>query len=162
MYLGEIQSAQQRHGEAEASYAGAARAWPWSSVARHHRAEALLRLGRREEARADFEEALKLEPDNPDLMNDIAWKLATHPDGRFRDGRRALQLADRACKLTRYAHAPYMDTLAAACAEVGRFPEARQIAQRAMDMATDPSLAASIRRRLAGYQQAQPYRSKAW
>lgn len=161
MYLGEIQMATGRPAEAVASYVKVCQGWPWSSVARHRLGSALLRLGRSGEARQAFDDALSKEPDNPDLMSNVARLLATHPDDGFRDGAKALPLADRACKLTFYSNALYMDTLAAACAEIGRFPDARRIARQAVDLAEragNKSLADAARQRLALYRSNQPYR----
>jgi Flp pilus assembly protein TadD len=53
------------------------------------------------------------------------------------------------------------DVLAAAYAELGRFPEAVETAQRAVSLATsqnNPALADHIRARLRLYQSARPYR----
>ena len=44
------------------------------------------------------EEALRLNPNNPFNYSSLAWMLATLPDGRFRDGERAVELATEACR----------------------------------------------------------------
>ncbi len=51
---------------------------------------------------------------------DLAWLLATCPDARVRDGRRAVSLARHALELAR-AHPDLPETLAAAYAEAGNF-----------------------------------------
>ena len=47
--------------------------------------------------------------------------LATSPDAKLRNGRRAIELATRACELTKYKAAYILSTLAAAYAETGDF-----------------------------------------
>ncbi|MEI2722200.1 MAG: hypothetical protein V9H26_01280 [Verrucomicrobiota bacterium] len=54
-------------------------------------------------------------------MNNLAWFLATNPDGGLRNGDRAVVLADQACRLTEWKSAILMGTLAAAYAEAGAF-----------------------------------------
>ncbi len=91
-------------------------------------------LGRYQEAWYDFRAAAKYDPENAEALNDRAWFLSTNPDPSLRDGRKALDLADRACELTDWVEADYIDTLAAAYAEIGNFDEAAIWEQRALDM----------------------------
>src|SRR5262249_33570540 len=56
-----------------------------------------------------------------ELHNYVAWKLATDPRPGARDGRLAVANATRACQLTTRARGDYLETLAAAHAEAGRF-----------------------------------------
>jgi hypothetical protein len=75
---------------------------------------------------------------NPDLvpaLNNLAWLLATAADSRLRDGKRAVQLSEHACRLSEWHSAFLMGTLAAAYAEAGQFPQAVTIAERARDRA---------------------------
>lgn len=68
-----------------------------------------------EAAKSDFDEALKHEPTYPNLINAVAWQLATCPDSKFRDGKKALELARKSRSRMH---------LAAAHAELGEFKEA--------------------------------------
>ncbi len=70
-----------------------------------------------------------------DVLNNLAWILATDPDKTIRNESQALQLAQRACTLTDYKQATLLDTLAAAYASVGKFPQAVQTAQKALELA---------------------------
>ena len=54
-----------------------------------------------------------------DELNDLAWFLATCTDPTRRDGRRAVGMADLACKLTARETPQHLETLAAAHAECG-------------------------------------------
>ncbi|HWY87513.1 MAG TPA: hypothetical protein VNX28_12345 [Gemmataceae bacterium] len=69
------------------------------------------------------EEAGRLDLENVDAYVALAWILATHPDERLRDGRRAVRLARKAMALGP-AHPTLLETLAAAHAEAGDFEEA--------------------------------------
>jgi Flp pilus assembly protein TadD len=92
-------------------------------------------LNRPEEAVAHLEAALQTDPDSADAMNNLAWALATNEKKEIRNGTRAVQLAQRACELTHYQKTIYIGTLAAACAEAGKFDDAVAAAQKACDLA---------------------------
>ena len=68
-----------------------------------------------------------------EALNNLAYMLATAANPKFRDGPRAVQLAEKANRL-RERDPALMETLAAAYAEAGRFPEARETAQKARDL----------------------------
>ncbi|MGA2240784.1 MAG: tetratricopeptide repeat protein [Verrucomicrobiota bacterium] len=87
------------------------------------------------EANIGLREFVKQNPDRPDLLNNLAWRLATYPDPKIRNGAEAVQLAERACQLTHYQITATVVTLAAAYAEAGRFEEAVTNAQLASSMA---------------------------
>ena len=70
-----------------------------------------------------YREAARALPDRADVANELAWILATHPDGRLRDGAEAQRLAEKL--VTDHPGQPALRaTLAAAYAEVGRFEDA--------------------------------------
>jgi tetratricopeptide (TPR) repeat protein len=94
-------------------------------------------------------------------INHWAWILATAPDDQLRDGNRALQLAIRICQITSNRAPRYLDTLAAASAEVGRFDQAITTEQQAIALAQQggfTKLAQEMALRLKLYQAHQPYR----
>jgi tetratricopeptide (TPR) repeat protein len=86
------------------------------------------------EARADHEAALRLAPDDATTMNHLAWILSTCPDAEVRDGARAVELATRACEVTKWEAAYCVDTLGTACAEVGDFEAAVRHGLRAAEL----------------------------
>jgi hypothetical protein len=49
-----------------------------------------------------------------EVLNKLAWLLATCPDARLRDGVRAVRYAERACEQTHYGVTLLVGTLAAA------------------------------------------------
>ncbi len=86
----------------------------------------------------------------------VAWALATLPEDAIRDGRRAIELSTRACELTEWQLATYLDTLAAAYAEAGDFDQAVRIQEQALEM--DDPIDEDAHLRLQLYQAKQPYR----
>jgi Flp pilus assembly protein TadD len=96
---------------------------------------ALAQQGRTKDAIAEYRTILSSNPDLPDALNNLAWILATSPHSEFRNGPEAVQLASRACALTHDSQPLMIGTLAAACAEAGRFDDAVITAQKAHDVA---------------------------
>ena len=71
---------------------------------------------------ADLNKPIELDPESAHPYNHLAWVFATAPEFIFRNGKHAVQLAEKALALDRDAQ--NLDTLAAALAEMGRFEEA--------------------------------------
>ena len=97
-------------------------------------------------------------------MNNLAWALATSKEAGARDGTRAVQLAERACTLTDFKQTIFIGTLAAACAEAGKFEDAISMAQKACALASesgDQNLLKRNQELLALYRTHQPYREAA-
>ncbi|MDQ6655367.1 MAG: hypothetical protein M3176_19430 [Chloroflexota bacterium] len=85
-------------------------------------------------AAEDFADWQRIDPRNPLAYNEAAWQAATCPDGGVRNGRAAVRDATRACELTHWQNASYIDTLAAAYAESGNFARAVELQQRAVSV----------------------------
>ena len=95
---------------------------------------------------------LGLRPNDVALLNDTAWLLATNPNASVRNGAEAVELARRVARLAGGREPAVLGTLAAAYAEVGRFPEAVQTARKALELATQQNkqaLARSIQAKLS-------------
>ena len=112
---------------------------------------------------AQFEKILELDPKHIATQNNLAWLLATCPDNSVRDGKRAVELAQQAVQLSGGNSPEILDTLAAAYAEAGRYPEAVETAQRASDLSTaqnKKSLAEVIQNQLKLFETHSPYHEK--
>jgi len=122
---------------------------------------ALQRSGAGAEALPHLLTALRTEPRASDLLRPAAWILATHPNDDLRNGELAVTLALREVEAARVAKARGFDVLAAAYAEAGRFEEAGQAADRALELVGKRSgmRSRAIAARREGYAQGQPYRS---
>ncbi|HTV62946.1 MAG TPA: tetratricopeptide repeat protein [Verrucomicrobiae bacterium] len=79
--------------------------------------------------------ALALNPDDADALNNLAWILATSPDGSLRNGAEAVSDAEKACRLTLFKRPEMLSALAAAYAEAGNFPLAIATAESAIQTA---------------------------
>lgn len=79
-----------------------------------------------------FRKAIQIAPDHPHAYNRLAWILATRPDVAHRQPEQAIRLAERACKLSNYGVAAFLDTLSAAHASSGQFDPALSIAKQAV------------------------------
>jgi len=91
--------------------------------------------GRFDEAIADYQRASEANPQWIDPLNHLAWLRATHPEAQFRRGDQAVELAERMIELAGRERGDLLDTLAAAYAEAGRFAEAVETAQAAIERA---------------------------
>jgi tetratricopeptide (TPR) repeat protein len=128
---------------------------PANANAHNNLAIALRRKGRLAEAMAHYQQALKLQPQNAAVMNNLAWLLATCPPAALRDGHQAVALAQQANQLAGGSNALVLQTLAAACAETGRYDDAIAAAQKALNFATgqgDATLAKNLQEQIAVYQ----------
>ena len=121
------------------------------------RADAYLAIGKQVEALADYEQALKLDPDNASLLNNLAWLLATSPDDNLRDGRRSIELGTKACELTEYKQAHILSTLAAGYAESGDFETALKWSEKAVEIGSD-ELQEPLVKELESYRRGEPWR----
>lgn len=108
-------------------------------------------------ALTDLERAVRLDATNLAGVNGLAWLLATCPEDRFRNGKRAVMLATKACELTQRKAWFCLSSMAAAYAEVGEFPKAVQTQQDALRLTPEPEKK-HAQARLALYESGQPFR----
>jgi Flp pilus assembly protein TadD len=126
-------------------------------------ANMLHQLSREREAVVEYRRALAAQPLSVEILNNLAWILATSSDDSVRNGTDAVALAEKACQQTRNQDAMTMGTLAAAYAEAGRFAEAAATAEKAANLATAAgnSRFASINSQLMQlYRAGKPYHEK--
>ncbi len=132
---------------------------PEDSLALIARGNSFISIGKHAEALADFEKALPLAGHDATFLNNFAWILCTSPDDHLRDGRRALELAQKACELLEFKAAFALSTLAAAYAELGDFQKAMEWVQKAVELAEGEEKE-HIQKELECYRQGKPFRER--
>ncbi len=109
-------------------------------------------------ASAEFVASTTATPPDPISANQAAWFLATCPEGAARNGSAARRVAQELCARTNWAHATFVDTLAAACAETGDFRSAQEYQQKAIGLLTSEERRMDYQDRLLAYRQNRPWR----
>src|SRR5262249_46794698 len=151
-------SSQKNYDLAIVNFDDAIRLDPMASAAHTGRAFAWTRKKHYEKAIADYNEAIRLDPQASGALNGRAWLASTCPEAKYRDGKKALGAATKACELTKWKQPMLLDTLAAAYAESGDFESARKWQTRAIELLTDESDQDEIRKRIRLYQRGMAYR----
>jgi tetratricopeptide (TPR) repeat protein len=146
-----------------AEYGEAIRLSPKYASPRYNLGITLVRQGHGEEALDQFREVLRLDPGQAGAHNQIARILATAPGAALRNGPQAVAMAERLCNGTGRKAPEFLDTLAAAYAEVGRFDDAARTAREALGLAQSlgrKDLAGPMEARLRLYEAGQPFHEK--
>lgn len=141
-------------------YRQALRQMPDSVHAHYQLGLSLQCLGESAAAIAEFNKVLDLDPNHVPAQNNLAWLLATSAEPSLRNGQKAVELARQAVQLSNGLSPQILDTLAAAYAEAGQFPEAIQTARRALELAVAQSnkpLADVIQTQLKLFETGSPY-----
>jgi tetratricopeptide (TPR) repeat protein len=87
--------------------------------------------------------------------------LATSPDDKLRDGKRAIELATKACEVTKYEKPHILSTLAAAYAETGDFETAKKWSRKAVELGIqDKEVDEQLKQELESYEQKKPWRER--
>jgi tetratricopeptide (TPR) repeat protein len=122
----------------------------------------LLAVNRHTDAVKTFDAVLKAEPEDEMILNNLSWVLSTSPIDMLRNGKRALELAEKASELSEYKKAYILSTLAAAHAELGDFDKAVEWSQKCIDIAEkdpdDKERLNDLKKELESYKKKQPYR----
>lgn len=121
----------------------------------------LIRSGDAAGAIQQWETTLQIDPNDGNALNNLAWILATYPADNVRNGKRAVELGEKAVALPGGEAPIVLRTLAAAYAEVGDFSKAITTAQRAAELAAagqNTSLVETLRHELSLYQTGKPNR----
>lgn len=136
---------------------------PQFAEAHYNLGNTYLATGQGKKAIEHYSQAIALDPEDVEAQNNLAWLLATSPRSEIRDGTKALELAQRADSLIHAKSAVIAGTLAAAYAEAGRFDDAVNAGQRALQLADaegNLARANSIRAQIALYQSGRPFRDQ--
>ena len=161
--LGKALETAGRHAEALEHYRKAVHFQIYSLSYRLSVARALTKLRRYDEAVASLEGDIQQMGGHPDMLDELAWLLATCPDDDVRDCERARDLVERAIT-EGDPHSPvYRDTYAAALACEGQdWPAAVRSAEQAAVLARKrglETLATDIEARAELYRRGQPCRN---
>jgi tetratricopeptide (TPR) repeat protein len=127
----------------------------WQAL--RNRGDAKLSIAMHAEAIADYEKAIESQKESPGLLNNLAWVLATSPDDKLRDGKRAVELATKASELTDHKAGYILSTLAAAYAETGDFENARKWSTEAVKFGGEAEMD-QLRKELESYRASKPWR----
>lgn len=124
------------------------------------RGDALLSIGKQKDAVADYESALKLQPENDGILNNLAWVLATSPDDSVRNGARSVELGTKACELTKFQMPHILSTLAAGYAESGDFENAIKWSTKAVELGREKlkDQIEQLEKELDSYKSKKPWR----
>jgi tetratricopeptide (TPR) repeat protein len=109
-------------------------------------------LGEYEKAIGCYERANTLKPDLVPSHTMLAFLYATCPETELRDGKKAKDLAQKACELTHYHAHGCLNSLAAAAAyaECGDFEKAVEYQRKTIEVADEQSRA-EYEKRLEAY-----------
>ncbi len=161
--LADVHLGLREYDDAAEAYRKALRIEPDFDAARGNLAEILMQQWQLDEA----DRLLSAGPSGREVMGAmarLAWRLATTPEDEFRNGKRAVELAQRVRKTVGDKWARGLDVLAAAYAETGQFDAAVTTANLAVAAAVeakDDDLATAVKQRLEGYRQNKPHRDPA-
>ncbi|MDR3181755.1 MAG: tetratricopeptide repeat protein [Planctomycetaceae bacterium] len=140
----------------------------------HISSQLSISMGLHQEAVQALEKIVKAEPNDALALNNLSWLYSTSPLDTVRNGKRALELALKACTLTDYREAFIVSTLAAAYAETLDFDKAREWSKKTIEMvkadektldktdekavAKHKELLESVQKELDSYKKDAPYR----
>jgi tetratricopeptide (TPR) repeat protein len=144
--------------EAFAHYAEFLRLQPDFANGHVQLARVLEAQGKMADALAQYREAVRLAPESTNTLNALAFFLATCRVSEFRNGREAVETAERSFRIRRDVET--LNILAAAYAESGRMQDAVNASQGALEAATaakNETLAKLIRSRLDIYKAGKPF-----
>lgn len=134
-----------------------------SSDARFYLGNALYLQGKTREALAQWRQVIRTQPDRETVLSQTAWVLATNQDDSIRNGKEAVELAERAVRVTDGRQPRILATLAASYAESGEYPKAIDTARNALALAVEQHntpLADGLNAMIALYRSATPFREK--
>jgi tetratricopeptide (TPR) repeat protein len=137
--------------------------WPSFPEAHTNFRLALTDIAKTSDGASHLREITSMGSESPAVLDEMAWFYATDPDPALRDGKEAIQLAERACALS-FRAPKTLATLAAAYAENARLPEAIKAAEEARagaQFSGDSETLKLTGKLLASFRGGQPFREMA-
>jgi tetratricopeptide (TPR) repeat protein len=110
---------------------------------------------------SDITKAIEIAPMSVRANTGLAWIMATCPDKKYRNGMRAVELAEKALRINEVDYV--LNTLAAAYAEAGRFQEAVESQEKAIEKLKESGNLKDMlkyEKRLQSYKAGKPWRDK--
>jgi tetratricopeptide (TPR) repeat protein len=131
---------------------------PENVTVRLQRSSSWYQEGVYEKADADLKAAAKVAPKNLDVIRMQAVFLSYCPEARFRNGRRAIEMATIACERTAWKEAQSLSALGMALAESGDFEGAVVQMTKALELEADETRRKKQAEILDQFKARKPYR----
>ena len=122
------------------------------------RGDAYLSLAKHKEAVKDYDAALEIDENDDHTLNNLAWVLSTSNQDDVRDGKRAIELATKACEVTEFKEAHILSTLAAGYAEAGDFENAMKFIKQGLEISQRDEQKKSMSNEMSFYEKKEPFR----
>ena len=126
----------------------------------HNLSHALMDEDRPDEAFIHTKEVIRIKPGYIYAVATQAWLHTGYPDKEFYNPTEAIRLAELVCRTNDFKNPLFLETLGAAYAAAGRFPEAVSITQKAVELAkrSQPdNVVKEIQKRLLLYKAGKPF-----
>lgn len=148
--------------KAVADYSAALVLNPQMEMLHYRRGQAYHGLKEYAKAVDDFRIALEQDPEYTNLLDSLAWLLATCPDPKYRDGLKAVEYASKSNAKWEGKMPDSLDALAAANAEVGEYGLAVQHQKEAIELLGPKAVKKrkAMEDRLKLYEAKQPFRTE--
>jgi len=108
------------------------------------------------QAISDFNKALQIDSKYTRAYNGLAWLYATAKIPEFQNGKKAVELAIKACELSNWKNSNYLDTLAAAYARNNDFKNAVKWQEKALE-SCQANQKAEFQERINLYRKGKPW-----
>lgn len=147
-----------KYDNAIADYSRAIQLNPKNAKTYNDRGTIWRKKGKYVSAIKDYNEAIQINPKFAHAYNNLAWCLSTCPEAHYRNGREAVTMGRRACELSDWKNTDFINTLAAAYAESGKFDQAERYQKLCLEMPGKDADKQKYKEQLNFYISGKPYR----